>query len=92
MWAQELVPAQNTTSIAVSLSTFDSGSLAFICLYFLLISKDWFPLMLVSVIMSVISLLICAILLPESPIWLLQNGREQEAIAAFNFIGKINGV
>ena len=91
VWAQELVPQSAITNVTVSLSTFDSGSLAFICTYFLLISKDWFPLMLTSVLMTLVAFIGC-FFLPESPNWLLANGRVQEAIDAFNYIGRVNGV
>ena len=47
--------------------------------------------MFTSVMMTVISYGICAFVLPESPGWLLINGRKKEAIEAFNFIGRING-
>ena len=46
VWMAELVPARNSTSVTVSLTSFDAGSLGIICLYFLLVSPDWFPLML----------------------------------------------
>lgn len=70
VWASELAPAANSTNVTVSLSCFDSGSLAFICTYFLFISRDWFPLMLFMTMLSTLSFLVCVFLLPESPSWL----------------------
>ena len=78
--------------MTVSLTCFDAGSLAFICSYFLLISKDWFPLMLFMTMLSTVSFLVCVFLLPESPIWLITMGRTKEAIDVLNKIGKWNGV
>ena len=76
VWATELVPASHSTGVTVSLTAVDAGSLAFICTYFLLISRDWFPLMLFMTMLSTVSFLVCAFLLPESPIWLLNQGRK----------------
>ena len=92
VWAAELVPKDQRTSVAACLTSYDSGSIFFICLYFLLISRNWFPIMLVCVIMSILSWICCLFLLPESPGWLLAQGRTQEAIAVFNLIGRVNGV
>ena len=92
VWATELAPAKNSTGVTVSLTCFDAGSLAFICTYFLLISKDWFPLMFFMTMLSTASFLVCLFVLPESPIWLLNQGRAKDAIDVLNYIGKWNGV
>ena len=92
VWATEIVPAKYSTAVTVTLNTFDSGSLFFVCIYFFLISRDWFPLMLFMTVLSTIAFIITSTLLPESPEWLLLNGRTKEAIAAFNLIGRVNGV
>lgn len=90
VYAVELVPARRSGPVNISLTSFDSATMAIVCLYFLLISKDWFPLCLGMMLLSTVSFLGIVFLLPESPIWLLQQGRVQDAIAAFNRIGKIN--
>ena len=92
VWATELAPSKNSTSVTVSLTCFDSGSLAFICIYFMFISKDWFPLMLFMTGLSTVAFLFMAFALPESPIWLINNGQTKEAVDVFNYIGKWNGV
>ena len=48
--------------------------------------------MLVMTIISTISFLVMVFVLPESPVWFLIKGRTPEAIAVFNYIGRINGV
>lgn len=91
VWATELAPAAKSTVITVSLTCFNSGSLAFICAYFLLISRDWFPLMLFMTVLSTIAYLACVFVLPESPFWLFTHGRKRDAIDVLNYIGKLNG-
>ena len=48
--------------------------------------------MLFGTVLSIISYVVCLLIIPESPSWLLINGRTQEAIAVFNYIGRFNGV
>lgn len=84
VWMNELVPARHKVSVTSFLTSWDSGSIAIVCFYFLFISKDWFPIMLICVILSTVSWLGCVLLLPESPSWLLINGKTQEAIRVFN--------
>jgi|LauGreDrversion4_2_1035121.scaffolds.fasta_scaffold240266_1 inner membrane protein involved in colicin E2 resistance len=63
-----------------------------ICLYSLFISRNWFYLYLFMTSIGTLSFLIVLLLVPESPKWLLINGRKQEAVEALNKIAKINGV
>ena len=49
-------------------------------------------MMIFMTILSTVSFLVCAFLLPESPIWLINNGRTKDAIEVLNKIGKWNGV
>ena len=74
------------------LTSFDAGSLGFICLYFLLISTNWFPLMLFMTVLSTLAFLVLVFILPESPSWLLAKGRVSEAVDVLNFMGRTNGV
>ena len=88
----ELIPEKYGTVANVSMTSFDSATMAFVCLYFILISKDWFPLMFVMTLMSTFALLVIIFVLTESPIWLLNVGRTKDAIDALNKIGRFNGV
>ena len=92
VWATELAPAKNSTAITVSLTSFDAGSLGIICIYFLAVSRDWFPLMFFMTLLSTAAFLVLAFVLPESPIWLINQGRTKEAVDTLNYIGKWNGV
>ena len=58
--------------------------------FYLVFSRDWFTIYLINIIMSV-SALVLAFICPESPRWLLYNGRTDEAIEAINYIAKFNG-
>ena len=88
----ELVPAKFSTIMNASITSFDSGTIAVVCLYFLFVSRDWFPLIFGMTLLSTFALLVIVYILPESPIWLLNTGRTADAIEALNAIGKINGV
>ena len=66
-------------------------TIANVCLYYKYISVDWFWLCLVFCLLSyaaTLTILIC----PESPRWLIVNGRSEEAIHALNTIAEMNGV
>ena len=43
-------------------------------------------------VLNTVSLVFAYLFIPESPSWLLAQGRVAEAINSFNAIGKINGV
>ena len=88
----ELVPAKFSTIMNANITSFDSGTIAVVCLYFTFVSREWFPLIFGMTLLSTFALLIIIFILPESPIWLLNKGRTADAIVALNEIGKINGV
>lgn len=71
VWGKELVPERNGNMIMVTLTSFDSGTLGFLCLYFVCISRDWFPIYCVMTALSTISFLTLTFYFPETPIWLL---------------------
>ena len=62
----------------------------FLCLYFMYVSKDWYPLNFYVLLLSYISFVL-TFLCPESPRWLLVNGRTKEAIEVLNYIALWNG-
>lgn len=73
------------------LNAFDSLTLTIIALYFLNISKNWFPLYLTMTSLGAVSLAFMILVSPNSPRWLLAKSKTQEAIEAFNFIARFNG-
>lgn len=50
------------------------------------------PLVLVMTIIAAFALIFAVFFIPESPSWLLAQGRNNEAIDSFNAIAKFNGV
>ena len=88
----ELIPTRFIIRANASITAFDSGTVSFVCFYFIFVSKDWFPLVFTMTVLSTLSYLVICFTLPESPIWLLNQGRNQDAIDALNSIGRMNGV
>ena len=88
----ELVPTSNKAMTTIVITAFDLASLMVLNSYFLLISRDWMPIQLATTILATFALLYSMVFIPESPHWLLSQGRLSEAIDAFNSIAKFNGV
>ena len=53
----------------------DFMTIMFAGIYFLFISKDWAPLFYTLYFFAIVSNLIVAIVCPESPMWLLLQGK-----------------
>ena len=66
--------------------------MAVTCSYFILVSRDVYPLLLCMTLLATFGFVLDALFLPESPIWLLNQGRTKDAIKALNYIGRFNGV
>ena len=88
VWAAEVSPPNKTTLTSVSITSFDAATVMVACLYFLVISRDWFPLCMFMTAIQSIGLIYAIIFIPESPRWLLDKGRVSEAIGIFNYIAK----
>ena len=58
--------------------------------YFWVISKDWFYIVLVGYVLQVLSAILC-FFLPESPGFLLSLNRVEETLNVFKKIAKVNG-
>ena len=72
------------------INVFDCFPMPFLCLYFMFISKDWYPLNFWVLVLSYVSFALTFIC-PESPRWLLVNGRTKDAIEVLNYMARCNG-
>ena len=91
VWFSECVGFQYKSTAFTLINIVDGMTIANVCLYYKYISVDWFWLCLVFCLLSyaaTLTILIC----PESPRWLIVNGRSEEAIHALNTIAEMNGI
>jgi OCT family organic cation transporter-like MFS transporter 4/5 len=59
-------------------------------LYFKWISKSWLPFEIVGLLMAAVSL--CSVFfMPESPRWLIAQGKYKQALKVYKRIAKVNG-
>lgn len=79
VWLSESTSLAHKSKAFTYINLFDAFPMAVVGLYYLFISKDWFWLCLVMLVLTYIAtalLYFC----PESPRWHLINGRTPEAI------------
>ena len=89
VWLSECTSRPYKTRAFTIINIVDAFPIVFCCLYFMLISKNWLYLPLFFCVLSYIALF-AAFICPESPRWLLVNGRTDDAIAELNKIAKMN--
>ena len=92
VWIADLVPSRNSNACSIAMTSNDAFTLACVCFYFLVISRNWFPLFMMMTVVGTIALLVLVFVVPESPANSLHKGRVGEAIEALNLIGRINGM
>ena len=92
VWSSELVPTRNNVAVNASISSLDQLTPGIACFYFLYVSRDIVPLLIGVTVLGTLGFVLDALILPESPIWLLNQGRTKDAIQVLNYIGRFNGV
>ena len=80
VWIFELLPEKRKTMASVSMSCFNTATIAVVCLYFWAITKNWMPLFLGMSVLNTVAFIFSAFFMPESPKWLIEKGRVEEAI------------
>ena len=68
----------------------DATTLVMMGLYFLYISRNWFPLFIFMSALGTLCFILVLICVPESPKWLLIKGDVAESIKSFNRIAAFN--
>ena len=89
-WLSECVSIDNKPTAVTIISLANATPVLINCLVFIYVSRDWFMVNLIAVIVSYFALFI-SFFCPESPKWLLCKGKRKEAIQCLNKIAKFNG-
>lgn len=89
VWLSECTSSTYKPSAFTYISAFDALPMILTCLMYLFVSKNWLYLPLIFCVLSFIASIL-AYICPESPRWLLVNGRSQEAITELNKIASMN--
>ena len=90
VWASECVPFQTKSKAFTIINVVDALPTLVTGAFYILVARDWFTIYAINVGVSYTALLL-AFICPESPRWLLCNGRVEDAIKAINYIAKVNG-
>ena len=85
----ELIPKKQRTLVACIYTIIDSLVYMSITIYFWVISKHWFYIILVGYVLSIITAVLMWFL-PESPVFLITLGRNEEVAKVFGYISRIN--
>jgi MFS family permease len=90
VWMFELMETRHKSSACSVLNIINSGTMVVFGLYVLLVSRDWFPIELFMWTIGILAYIAMYFLMPESPRWLLINGRKLEALEKYEYIADFN--
>lgn len=90
VWLSESTSKPYKAITFTYINSFDALPFVFTCLFYMFVSKNWVILPAIFCCLSVVALIL-AYFCPESPRWLLVNGRSKEAIVELNKFASING-
>ena len=90
VWLFDLVENKHKSIVCGIMNAFDNITMTILCLYFKFVSKEWSYLFYLLEVLGVLSYVTLMVWVPDSPKWLLLNGRKKEAIAAFNTMAIVN--
>ena len=89
-WSTENVPLEHRSYAITAINMYFCLPAAIFGIYSLLISRDWYPLLLFNFCTNLLAYLMLFVM-PESPKWLLYGGRREDAIASLNYMAWFNG-
>jgi len=90
VWLFDLVETKHKSIVCGIMNSFDNITMTVLCLYFKFVSRHWTYLFYLLETLGVLSYIVLMLCVPDSPKWLLLNGRKKEAIAAFNYMAIVN--
>ena len=90
-WLFELVDMRKKSIVSSAVNSLDFAIVIIAGIYYKFASREWAPLILAFFWTCVCCFVLTGVLCPESPKWLLLQGRNREAIESLNYIAKFNG-
>lgn len=92
VWAYEQSGAKNKMFVTVVMNAFDRVTLFVMGFFLIFLTRWWMVIVGTYWLAGALALYIAYYYIPESPLWLVMNNRNEEAIANLNQIAKTNGV
>jgi len=92
VWAFELVGSKHKLFVTTIMNAFDRSTIFFMAFFLIFIVRWWLAIALVYWILGILGLYVIRYHMPESPLWLEMNNRNEEAIEILNKIAEVNGV
>ena len=90
VWLFEYMAKENKSSACSFINFVDWMQPLIACWFFMKINADWYPFFMGYTIIGIVSFLLITFLCPESPKWLLLQGKTKEAINVLNKIAMFN--
>lgn len=91
-WCFELAGSSNKQFVTTVINVFDRSTLLILGFFLLFVTRWWIVIAGFYWTLGVVSWFLIRFQIPESPMWLLMQNREDEAINNLNYIAKVNGV
>ncbi len=92
VWAFESAGSKNKMFVTTVINAFDRSTLAVLGFMLIFLTRWWMVIAGTYWLAGALALFIGHYYIPESPLWLVMNNRNEEAIAVLNQIAKTNGV
>jgi len=87
----ELVPINYKKFCSTFINTLDILTFTVIPSYLMFVSRDAVEYLKLVNTFGIVATILYLALIPESPRWLFQNGRDEEGIEVMNYIASVNG-